>query len=148
MNTYRKILSYLLLTLYVISGAHGAVTHCHDSSHEHVEHSHSHEHHDYDHDHDGARISFLHSLTHEILHVVAHFIEHSLNDHECCNIALLVEVDTVKTASATNGISAIIWKSTSKFPLKQNTCKTYYLTDHYKEIFLCLSSLRGPPSIL
>ena len=144
MNTYRKILSHLLLTLYVISGAHGAVTHCHDSSHEHVEHSHGHE----DHDHDGEEISFLHSVTHEITHSFAHFIEHAGNDHECCDIALLVEVDTVKTASSPNAILAIIWKPTSKFLLKQNTCKTYYLTEHYKEIFLSLSSLRGPPTIV
>ena len=143
MNTYRKILSYILLTLYVISGAHGAVTHCHDNSHVHVEHSHSHEGHDNE-----EEISFLHSVTHEIIHSFAHFIEHTANDHECCDIELMVKVDTVKTGSTPNAALVTIRNPKSKFLSNQNRYKSYYIADYYQEIFLSLSSMRGPPSVV
>lgn len=110
-----------------------------------MEHSHNHE----DHDHNGEEISFLHSITHSIIHSVAHLIEHSANEHDCCNIAvLMVEVDTVKTAITTNTVVASIWKPRLKLLFKQNGCKEQFIADHYKQIFLSLSSLRGPPSIV
>ena len=142
MNFSNNIRSYILLILYVLSGTHGALNHCNDSSHKHIEHSHNHDHHE-------EEISFLHSVTHSIIHSVAHLIEHSANDHDCCNIAaLMVEVDTVNTANTTNTEVASILKPRIKFLFKQNGCKEQYIADHYKQIFLSLSSLRGPPSIV
>lgn len=123
----------------MLSGAHGAVSHCHDNNHEHLEHGH---------DHEGDDISFLHSVTHEIIHSVAHLIEHSAYDHDCCDIALLIEVDNVKTASTPYVGLTIIWKPKSKNLSSKKKCQPHYIAEHYKEIFYSLTSLRGPPSIV
>lgn len=144
MKLYKNILSYLLLSLYVISGAHGAVSHCHDADHRHLDHSHGHE----GHNHGNEDISFLHSITHEIIHSVAHLIEHTSHDHDCCDVAIIIKVDTNKNVNSSLDCFVNNTKNQSKPHLKQKRCQFQYSTFYYKEILLSYSSLRGPPSIV
>ena len=144
MFKYKIILSYLLISVYVLSALHGAVDHCQDIGHNHVAHNHGHE----GHDHGEDDISFIHSVTHELIHSVSHLIEHSSHKHDCCDETLMTNVNNVKNSLSFNAIIGIIENSISQdYPII-NKCQTLYFPDHYKEIYLSCASQRGPPSIV
>ena len=141
MNNFKKILSFILLSIYVLSSTHGAVTHCHDSNHDHTEHSHDHHSHDHD-DHEGSPQI---SVSHGILHSVVHFIEHLAHSHDSCLDILVVDNDN---SNSYNSTVAVLWNEPLDLP--ESTLKSYPYSafTRYTHIYLIHSSLRGPPSIV
>lgn len=136
MNNFKKILSFILLSIYVLSSTHGAVTHCHDSNHDHTEHSHDHD------DHEGSPQI---SVSHGILHSVVHFIEHLAHSYDSCLDILVVDTDN---SNNHNSDVAILWIERLKLTEFAIISYASVTTTRYTHIYLIHSSLRGPPSIV
>ena len=127
-----------MLSIYVLSSAHGAIVQCQDSNHQHEEHSHDHSH---DH-HDGSDQI---SVSHSIIHSVVHFIEHLAHDHDNCIKVLVVDNDN---SNNYNSALAVFWSERNRlsdYVIKSNPIRN---ENGYSNIYLVHSSLRGPPAIL
>lgn len=136
MNIFKKLLSFFLLSIYVLTSAHGAKLHCQDNNHKHAEHSHDHHHH---HDHDG---SHLISVSHVLFHSVVHFIEHLAHSHDSCLKVLVVDNDN---SNNYNFDIAVLWTNRIKFSEFNLKCYSYSIINGYSNVYLINSSLRGPP---
>ena len=143
MKQYKKILSYFLLFTFLLSGVHGATTHCHDSDHHHIEHDET----NHAHNHEGECDNPLQFVAHEMYHYVAHLLEHQANDHLCCFEVIPIENrNDVKTSDFN---SDIVGHQLNKIILPVSNLKANYFTSlgSWSNIYLTYPSLRGPPTI-
>ncbi|MFT4565062.1 MAG: hypothetical protein ACJA1A_002639 [Saprospiraceae bacterium] len=138
MNIFRRILSLFLLSIYVLSGAHGAIVQCEDSNHQHEKHNHEHSH---DHHEGNDEIS----VSHSIIHSVVHFIEHLAHDHDNCIKVLVVDNDNSNNYNSDIAAFRSECKRILTFTIKNYPNSK---RNGYSSVYLVHSSLRGPPAIV
>lgn len=139
MNIFKRILSILLLSIYVLSSTHGATLHCQDSDHQHDKHNHD------NHSHEQHEGSDQISISHSIFHSVVHFIEHLAHDHDSCLEILFVDND-----NSNNYNSGLALFRPNRLMFSEFTIKTFSnsIENAYSNIYLVHSLLRGPPAIV
>ena len=139
MNIFKKILSYLLISIYALSSAHGAIPHIYDNNHQHEEHNH------HSHNHSEHEENPLIQVSHVIFHSVVHFIETLSHCHNTCDELIAVELGSIVPYVHGSTITLSTKDGLIKYSPRGNTllekCK-------FTNLYLINSSLRGPPSIV
>ena len=140
MFKYKRILSTILIIVYVLSGTHGTVFQCQSGDHKHAEH----------HSHDDAckSDSQIITISHIIYHSVVHYIGHLSHDHESClESPHVVKQTEKKVANNYSALTAIV-----SFNFKELTfsvkAQLYQETCHFTDSYLKYISLRGPPTVV